>query len=120
MGRTEINAVIIGPQGERELTFLVDTGASLVGLPEDIIEDLGLERVPDGRVRVLTGNGVVERDTFYTLGRVEGQGFGAMVIASPIPLIGYELLENLRFKVNPVTQSLERLGDDEFGPPFML
>ena len=96
------------------------TGASLVGLPEEIIEDSGLEQAPDGRIRVLTGNGVAERDTCYTLGRVEGQGFGATAIAAPIPLIGYELPENMRFRVNPVTQSLERLGDDELGPPFML
>lgn len=120
MGRTEINAVIIGPQGERELTFLVATGAILVGLPEEIIEDSGLERAPDGRIRVLKGNGVVEGDTFYTLGRVEGEGFGATAIAAPIPLIGYELPENMRFRVNPVTQSLERLGDDELGSLFML
>ena len=118
MGRTEVNAVIIGPQSEREFTFLVDTGSTFVGLPEDAIEDLGLLRIPGGRRRVRTATGIVERDTFYALGRLEDQGFGAMIMAAPIPLIGYELLENMRFRVNPVTQSLERVGDDEFGPPY--
>ena len=120
MRRTEVNAVIIGPQGEREFTFLVDTGATFVGLPEEAIEDLGLSPIPDGRRRVHTATGIVERDTFYAIGRLEGQGFGAMVMAAPIPLIGYELLESMRFKVNPVTQSLERVRDEEMGPPYQL
>ena len=120
MGRTEVNAVIVGPQAEREFTFLVDTGSTLVGLPEADIEALGLVPIPNGRVRVRTATGIVERETFYALGQLEGQGFGTMVIAAPIPLIGYELLENMSFRVNPVTQSLERLADDEFGPPYML
>ena len=120
MGRTEVNAVIIGPQVEREFKFLVDTGSTLVGLPEADIEEMGLEPIPDGRVRVRTATGLVERNTFYAFGRLEGQGFGATIIASPIPLIGYELLETMRFKVNPVTQTLERVDDEEMGPPYML
>jgi len=120
MGRTEVNATIIGPRAEREFTFLVDTGSTLVGLPETDIEHLGLNPIPDGSVRVRTANGVVQRQTFYALGRLEDQGFGATIIAAPIPLIGYELLENMRFRVNPVTQALERVGDEEMGPPYML
>ena len=120
MGRTEVNAVIIGPRGEREFTFLVDTGSTIVGLPQADIEDLELTPIPNGRVRVRTATGIVERETFYALGELEGQGFGTMIMAAPIPLIGYELLENLSFRVNPVTQTLERAGDDEFVPPYQL
>lgn len=120
MARTEVNAVIIGPQVEREFTFLVDTGSVFVGLPAEAIEELGLIPIPGGTRRLVTANGVVERDTYGAYGRLEDQGFLATIVASPVPLIGYELLENMRFRVNPVTQSLERLGDDEFGPPFML
>ncbi|MDE2938411.1 MAG: aspartyl protease family protein [Chloroflexota bacterium] len=120
MGRTEVKAVITGPRAEREFTFLVDTGSTLVGLPETDIKELGLTPVPNGRVRVRTANGIAERETFYALGELEGQGFGTMVVAAPIPLIGYELLENMSFRVNPVTQRLERAGDDEFVPPYQL
>ncbi|MCY4366078.1 MAG: aspartyl protease family protein [Chloroflexi bacterium] len=120
MGRTEVNAVIIGPQAEREFTFLVDTGATFVGLPADDIENLGLIPIPDGRRQFVTANGVVERDTYSAYGRLEEQGFLATVMVAPIPLIGYELLENMRFRVNPITQSLERVGDEEMGPPYML
>ena len=120
MGRAEVNATIIGPHAEREFTFLVDTGAVFVGLPADDIENLGLIPIPNGRRQFVTANGVVERDTYGAYGRLEDQGFLATVMVAPIPLIGYELLENLRFRVNPVTQSLERVGDEEMGPPYML
>ena len=105
MERTEVNAVIIGPQAEREFTFLVDTGATFIGLPLEDIEALGLTPIPDGKRRFLTANGHVEKDTYSAYGRLEDQGFLATVMAAPIPLIGYELLESMRFKVNPVTQS---------------
>ena len=120
MTSTKVNAVIIGPQAEREFTFLVDTGSTFIGLPEEDIESLGLTPIPDGKRRFLTANGRVERDTYSAYGRLEDQGFLATVMVAPIPLIGYELLENMRYRVNPISQSLERVGDEEMGPPYML
>ena len=120
MGRTEVNAVIIGPQGEREFTFLVDTGSTYVGLPPEDIQDLGLIRVPGGRMEFGAPDGIVIRDTYGAFGRFRGRGFNATIIATSIPIIGYELLEHLRFKVNPVTQQLEPVPEDEFAPPYIL
>ena len=120
MGRTEVNAVIVGPQAEREFTFLVDTGATYVGLPTEDIADLGLIRIPGGWMEFNTAAGVVARDTYGAFGRVLGRGFNATIIPTPIPLIGYELLENLRFRVNPVTEQLEPVGPDEIHPPYIL
>ena len=120
MGRTEVNAAIIGPRLEREFTFLVDTGSTYVGLPAEDITELGLIRIPDGRRWFGTATGIVEQDTFNAFGRLEGRGFSATVIATPIPIIGYELLEAMRFRVNPVTQTIESLRPDEFGPPYIL
>ena len=120
MGRTEVEALIIGAQAQRVYTFLVDTGATYVGLPANEIEELGLLRIPGGRMSFGTATGVVEQDTFTALGRLEGQGFSATVIATPIPLVGYELVENLRFRVNPVTERIERVGPEEFHPPYVL
>ena len=54
------------------------------------------------------------------MGRIEGKGFGAMVMPSPIPLTGYEILENMPFKVNPVTRKLEEVPDEELHPPYQL
>ena len=62
----------------------------------------------------------MEYEGYWALGRLHGRGFGSMVLLSPVPLIGYEILENLRFRVNPVTGELERVPLSEPNPPFQL
>ena len=120
MGKTYVTASLIGARSRKEFDFLVDTGSTYIGLPQSDIDELGLEAVPDGWVEVLTSVGVVRRPTYLATGRVEGQGFGAMVVEASIPLLGYEILEGLRFRVNPVTEQLERVPPDEIAPPFQL
>ena len=36
------------------------------------------------------------------------------------PLIGYEALENLGFRVNPVIRQIEPVPDDVVHPPYLL
>ncbi len=126
MGRTFVGAVIFGPSDTRRYSFLVDTGAALMGLPIEEIGSLGLPMVPDGQTRFLTATGVVELDTYSITGRVvvdrpRGNGFTAMVAPAPIPLIGYERLQNMRLRVNPVTEQVEDVPDDEVNhPPYFL
>ena len=120
MGRTIVQAAVIGPKLTKEYAFLVDTGSTLMGLPIEEIHELGLTLIPDGKVEVLTGTGLVEQETYVALGRLEGRGFSATVIPAPIPLIGYEILESMRFRVNPVTQRLERVPLEEPSPPYLL
>jgi predicted aspartyl protease len=121
MGRTLATATINGPLASKEYSFLVDTGASFVGLPITEIQELGLSPVPNGKRRFMTATGVVELDTYTAIGMVENEGFTAWVMPAPIPIIGYELLENLRFRVNPVSQRLEKVPDEvEDHPPYLL
>ena len=120
MGRTIVNATIIGPQATRTYEFLVDTGATFIGLPIEEIEALGLTPVPNGRIMVNTAEGLVERSTYIGVGEMEGQGFNKVVIAMPVPVIGYESLESLRFRFNPVTERIERVPDTEVHPPLAL
>ena len=120
MRRTFVNATINGPQMTKGYNFLVDTGATLMGLPSEEIKELGLTPVPDGKRWFMTAAGVVELDTYIAVGRIEGRGFNATVITAPVPLIGYEFLENLRFKVNPITHQLEEVPLDEPHPPYLL
>ena len=121
MGRTIVAATVIGPKMTKEYSFLVDTGSTLMGLPLEEIQALGLVPIPRGTRRFMTATGVVERETYAALGAVEGKGFNTTVIPAPIPLIGYEFLENLRFRVNPVTQKLEPVPDEvEDHPPYLL
>ena len=126
MGRTFVEAIITGPLDTRRYSFFVDTGAALMGLPVEEIEALGLQKVPDGQMRFLTATGIIELDTYSITGRLlvdrpRGNGFTAMVAPAPIPLIGYERLQNMRLRVNPVTEQLEDVPDEIMDyPPYML
>lgn len=120
MGGAEVNAVIIGPQAEREFEFQVQKGFFWIGLPAEEIKTLGLTRIPDGELEF---NGAEDRkgkDTYSAFGRFRGRGFNATIIATSIPIIGYEILEHLRFKVNPVAQQLQPAPEDEFAHPYIL
>ena len=119
MGRTEVQAKVIGEKETREYSFLVDTGATYLALPAEEIEALGL-RQTGGRVRLMSATGIVSVDPYFAAGELMGEGFGAILVPASIPLIGYELLENLRFRVNPLTQEIEKVPEDEAGPPYLL
>ena len=120
MGRTMATATIIGATETREYEFLVDTGSTFVGLPQSEIEELGLVAVPYGTRETLTQTGVIEQQIYSATGIIDDLGFACSVTESPIPLIGYHLLQTMRYRVNPVTESLERLPPEELGPPYRL
>ena len=120
MGRTFVEGTIAGPSETRRYSFFVDTGSALMGLPQEEIEALGLEIVPNGKRRFITANGVAEFDTYRIDGHIHGRGFVTMVAPCPIPLVGYEMLQNLRLRVNPVSEQVEEVPDDEIHPPYMI
>jgi len=119
VGRTEVQAKVIGDKETREYTFLVDTGATYLALPMEEIEALGL-RQSRGKIRLMSATGVVDVDTYFADGELLGQEFGAILVLVSIPLIGYELLENLRYRVNPLTEELENVPEDEVHPRYLL
>ena len=120
MGRTFVRATIEGPLTSREYDFLVDTGASLMGLPMEEIEALGLVPVPNGKRQFVTATGTVELDTYTITGTVRAKGFSSMVVPTPVPLLGYEMLQSMRFRVNPVSEELEEVPGDEIHPPYLM
>ena len=119
MGRAQVQARIFGDREPREYTFPVDTGATYLALPPDEIEALGL-RQSRGTVRLMSATGIIEENTYFTDGELMGQEFGAILVPVPTPLIDYELLENLWFRVNPVTQQIEKVPEVEVHPPYLL
>ena len=119
MGKTEVQARIIGERETREYTFLVDTSATYLALPAEEIEALGL-RQARGRLRLMSAAGVVDVNTYFAAGELMGEGVGAILVPASVPLIGYELLENLRFRVNPLTRAIEKVPEDEVSPPYVL
>ena len=119
MGVTQVQARVFGENETREYTFLVDTGATYMALPMEEIERLGLGPT-GGSVKLMSATGIVEVNTYFAKGELMGQLFGTIAVPASTLLIGYELLEKLRFRVNPVGQVIERVPDDEFRPPFLL
>ena len=120
MGVTQVQATIFGNNDAREYTFMVDTGSTYLALPMEEIEALGLEGGEWGTVTLMSATGPVEVDTYFARGELQGQRFRAILVPSVSPLLGYELLQNLRFKVNPVTHQIEKVSDDEIHPPYQL
>ena len=119
MGRTDVQAKIIGEKETREYTFLVDTGATHVALPLGEIEAQGL-RPAGGKLRSRSATGIVELQSYHFDGELLGQWFGGILVPASTPLIGYEALENLGFRVNPVIRQIEPVPDDVIHPPLLL
>ena len=119
MGRTDVQAKIVGENETREYTFLVDTGATHVALPLEEIKALGL-RPAGGKLRMRSATGIVELDSYFFSGELLGRWFGGIMAPASTPLTGYEALENLGFRVNPVIREIEPVPDDVIHPPFLL
>ena len=119
MGVTTVQAKVFGDDGPREYIFMVDTGSTYLALPQQEIEALGLRR-GRGVVKLMSATGWVDAPTYFADGELMGQEFTAILVPAATPLLGYELLQNLRFRVNPVTHQIEKVLDDEIHPPYQL
>ncbi len=119
MGVTQVQARVFGERETREYTFLVDTGSTFLALPQEEIDALGLRR-GRGVFKLMSATGLVDVETYHVDGELMGQDFAAILVPAATPLLGYELLQNMRFKVNPVTQEIEKVPDSEIHPPFQL
>ena len=99
---------------------LVDTGATLLGMTKQLIEQLGLEQIGTGRAKTTAGIA-----TFGIFGPVRltigGRSCSVDVseVAESCPvLIGYIPLELLDFVVSPMEQKL--IGNPAHGGEFMI
>ncbi|MBI4562684.1 MAG: aspartyl protease family protein, partial [Candidatus Rokubacteria bacterium] len=70
------------PGGRQSLSLLVDTGATYMTLPRDVVEALGCE--PIGKRRVLLANGREEERPFgVVLLALEGQELPTVCLIGP-------------------------------------
>ena len=110
-------------QGRRELEgvrrvnlkALVDTGATFPALPEDVVEGLGLPIHGEVEAETVTGRERVK--LALAVIQVEDRTAASYVIVRPrgtTPLIGVVALEQMGFRVDPVTGRLVK------GLPLML
>ena len=121
MGITYAKGSITGQTETREYNFLVDTGATWVGIPPADIDALGLDTVPNASADLMTADGrVVNTPIYVGIGMLEGRGFVNGVVPAATPLVGYNLLQDLGFKVDLVNERIEPRPDGEIGPPFLL
>lgn len=99
---------------------LVDTGATHLGLPKRMIEQLDILQFSAGRARTTAG---LRTFSLYGPVRLTIQGRICSVDVAEIPdecpvLIGYIPLENLDFVVDPKNQRL--IGNPDHGGEFMI
>ena len=116
MGTFRVDVEIENPArpGQRRLLkgVLVDTGAELSWIPEDVLDSLGVERRRQWRFRQADGT-ILERWTSVVEIHVEGKGAGDEVVfgePGDLVLLGSRSLEGLNFRVEPVTRRLVDAG----------
>nr|NAZ29437.1 hypothetical protein [Caldivirga sp.] len=88
------------------LKALVDTGAAFPALPEDVVEGLGLPIHGEVEAETVTGRERVK--LALAVIQVEDRTAASYVIVRPrgtTPLIGVVALEQMGFRVDPVTGS---------------
>ena len=121
MGMTYARGSVTGRNEVREFDFLVDTGATWVGIPQADIDALGLDAVPNARAALMMADGAAKPTPIYiAVGMLEGAGFVNGAVPAAVPLVGYKLLQDLGFKVDLVNERIEKRPDGEIGPPFLL
>ena len=95
-------ANIKDPERKRELSFLVDTGATRAWIPEEVAQSLGIE--PAGTVPLELADGsIVERPYGFCLFTYDGETVAGNVVIGPPgtePLVGTHVLQDFRLIVD--------------------
>ena len=120
MGKTYASGRIDGKTFRWDFTFLVDTGATWIGLPQIYIDALGLDPIPDAVVAIETGNGLVNKQLYNIRGTLEGAAFLDVAVDAPRFLVGYALLQELGFVVDPARERIVPRTEQGAGPPTGL
>jgi predicted aspartyl protease len=98
----------------------VDTGATLLGMPKPLIQQLGIDQIATGRAKTTTGLatfGIYGPVRLTIGGRSCSVDVSEVADACPV-LIGYVPLELLDFVVDPKNQRL--IGNPEHGGEYMI
>lgn len=110
MGHVYVTAKIsnLASTKGKEVEALVDTGATLTVIPQDIAVELGLEET--AREEVETGAGIIELSRSVARISIDGKEAVQEVLLSDIiskVLIGTVTLETLALSVDPLTGKLK-------------
>ena len=107
---------MFGTRGSVELDALVDTGVTLTKIPKSEAERVGLETKYDAEVELADGRLVARKLGLaeIQIANVRRPVLLAVGTDGEKPVVGYTTLENLGFKVNPITRRLEPARPIEF------
>jgi len=111
MGLFQVNVKLANPtapENVREVSLLVDTGATLSWIPREILQNLKVK--PTSRLEFQLADGrVLERDVGAALFTIDGRILAipvAFAEAGEEPVLGATALGALGFAVDPVEQKL--------------
>ncbi len=100
---------LLDPTKAIEIEAVIDTGATMTELPQNIVDELGLRKIREARVRY--ANNSTESKSVYGGVTVEIKGrIGTFDVLAEVegaqPLIGQVVLEILDLVVDPRTRTL--------------
>jgi clan AA aspartic protease len=100
---------LFDPNKSIEVEAVIDTGATMVVLPQNLVDELGLKKVREVKVRY--ANNATEVKSIYGVVTIEIKGrtgnFDVLAEAEGSqPLIGQVVLEVLDLVVDPKTRTL--------------
>ena len=100
---------VFDPSKTEEVSAVIDTGATMLVLPQDLVDRLGLRKVRDARVRY--ANQEVQVKPIYGIVALDIRGrvgnFDVLAeVAGSQPLVGQIVLEELDFVIHPATRQL--------------
>jgi predicted aspartyl protease len=100
---------LFDPSKTEAVSAVIDTGATMLVLPQDLVERLGLRKVRDARVRY--ANRDVEVKAIYGVVALDIRGrvgnFDVLAeVAGSQPLVGQIVLEELDLMIHPATRQL--------------
>lgn len=116
MGETMAKFKVFGSRGSVEIEALVDRGATFTKIPRSHAEEVGIDPKYETEVELADGRLVPRK---LGLGEIQIADVRRPVLVAvgsdgEKPVLGYTTLENLGFKVNPITRQLERARPIEF------
>lgn len=113
VGLTYIDGLVMGPLGQREVTFLIDTGAQYSLLPHGVWTSLGLQPTRTRAFHLADGTRIERAisECQIELPEVDGEtprGHTPVILGEPgdVAFLGVVTLENLGLVFNPFDRSL--------------
>ena len=110
MAHVYTKALVKGTKGQVEVgELLVDTGATFTVLPVELLREVGAYLMPT-KTRLELGDGrAVESDVYAVVLAIQDREGATLAVTfrDAKPVLGVRTLEDLGFKVDPVSGSLE-------------